>query len=126
MPWIVVGDLDARSADVVQLMKLGAVDILRPSASAEEIVRAVQAAMPNETRQEGRPEREARRRLTALTARERDVLKGLLAGGTNKSIAKDLSLSPRTVETYRAKLMDALGAKSLAELLQFAAQASLD
>ncbi|RZI59935.1 MAG: DNA-binding response regulator, partial [Zymomonas sp.] len=58
--------------------------------------------------------------------REREVLDGLVAGCTNKAIALKLSLSPRTVETHRAHLMDRLGVSTLAELLKLAAEAALE
>jgi FixJ family two-component response regulator len=44
----------------------------------------------------------------------------LVAGGTNKTIARDLGISPRTVEAHRARLMERLGAQSLPELVQIA------
>ena len=49
--------------------------------------------------------------IAALPPREREVLDGLLAGGTNKIIARDLGLSPRTVEAHRARIMERLGAQ---------------
>lgn len=53
-----------------------------------------------------------------LTPREKQVMLGLLAGQSSKEIAKELALSPRTVEFHRAKLMLRYGAKSLVELIQ--------
>ena len=44
-----------------------------------------------------------------MPSREREVLEGLLAGGTNKTIAKDLGIGPRTVEIHRAHAMGRLG-----------------
>jgi FixJ family two-component response regulator len=63
--------------------------------------------------------------IAAMPPRERDVLDGLLAGGTNKTIARDLEISPRTVEAYRARIMERLGAQSLPELVQIAVAAGL-
>jgi two-component system response regulator FixJ len=59
-------------------------------------------------------------RLAALTVREGEVLQALVAGKSNKVIARDLGLSPRTVEAHRAALMDRLGVKSLAEAIRLA------
>lgn len=59
-------------------------------------------------------------RLTHLSARERQVLDELVAGQANKAIAFALSISPRTVEIYRAKLMAKMKAKSLPELVRMA------
>lgn len=122
LPWVVAAALDDRLDAVVRLMKLGAADVLDRNAPLDQLVSAVRAAMPvREVQSEGAPE--ARRKIAELSRREREVLDGLLAGGTNKSIALDLSLSPRTVETYRAQLMDRLGARSLADLLNLAREA---
>ena len=62
--------------------------------------------------------REARRRIGMLSPRERDVLDGLLAGASNKHIARDLQISPRTVEMHRARMVAKLGAASTAEALE--------
>jgi two-component system response regulator FixJ len=59
-------------------------------------------------------------RLAALSNRERDVLSGLVAGRANKQIAYDLGISPRTVEIYRANLMNKMQAGSLSELVRMA------
>ena len=64
-------------------------------------------------------------RIAQLPTRERQVLEGLLDGGTNKSIAKGVGISPRTVEIHRAHLMERLGAKSLSELVAMATAAGL-
>src|SRR5205085_3641308 len=77
----------------------------------------------------GRHEQAARReaerskiqeRLTRLSARERQVLDGLVLGHANKIIAFDLGISPRTVEIYRANVMTKTGANSLPELVRMA------
>ncbi len=68
---------------------------------------------------------EARRQIDRLTAREMDVLDGLLHGKSNKMIALDLQISPRTVEIYRAHLMEKLGTHSLSETLKIAFAAGM-
>ena len=57
-------------------------------------------------------------RLTSLTLRERQVLSLIVAGRANKVIAYELSISPRTVENHRARVMEKLGVKSVAELVR--------
>ena len=64
-------------------------------------------------------------RIASLSTREREVLDGLITGGSNKTIARDLGISPRTVELHRAHLMKRIGAHSLPEVLQTAVVAGL-
>ncbi len=64
-------------------------------------------------------------RLKDLTTREREVLTALVAGHTNKVIARELGISPRTVEAHRATLMDRLGVRSLAEAIRVGIAAGL-
>ena len=59
-------------------------------------------------------------RIGTLSPRERQVLDGLVAGKANKVIAKDLEISPRTVEIYRANVMTKMNAGSLSELVRMA------
>jgi two-component system response regulator FixJ len=63
--------------------------------------------------------------LARLTAREREVLRGLVAGRSNKEVAQALGISPRTVEAYRAGIMDKLGLAGFAELVRFGLAAGL-
>jgi PAS domain S-box-containing protein len=125
LPWIVVGTLDNQLGEVVLLMKHGASNVLPDGAPGESYRAAVQSALPlHDATQAPSGGPTAQQRIAELTLRERQVLDGLVAGGTNKSIALKLGLSPRTVETYRAQLMDRLGVRTLAELLRAAADAS--
>ena len=68
---------------------------------------------------------EAVLRLNVLTAREHDVLEGLVRGFPNKTIAYDLGISARTVEIHRANLMTKLNVRSLSEALRIAFAAGL-
>jgi two-component system response regulator FixJ len=62
----------------------------------------------------------ARSLIATLSAREKQVLDGLVAGHPNKTIAFDLGISPRTVEIYRANVMTKMQAGSLSELVRMA------
>jgi two-component system response regulator FixJ len=64
-------------------------------------------------------------RLASLSRRERQVLAGLVEGQTNKEIARQFELSPRTVEVYRAKLMTKMQASNISELVRFAMRAGV-
>jgi FixJ family two-component response regulator len=67
---------------------------------------------------------EAWERLTRLSLREREVLDRLADGGSNKTIARDLAISPRTIEIHRMKIMGKLGACHAAEAIRIPIDAS--
>ncbi|MBF0622622.1 MAG: response regulator transcription factor [Magnetococcales bacterium] len=60
-----------------------------------------------------------------LSGQEREVLRGIAKGMTNKEIARQMSISPKTVETYRNRIMDKLNLRSIAELSRFAVKLGL-
>jgi two-component system, LuxR family, response regulator FixJ len=106
----------------VEAMKFGAVDFLEKPFDDEVLLQSVRSALREYA---GTAKRQAERadiesRLAALSPRERDVLGGLVAGHANKQIAFDLGISPRTVEIYRANLMDKMKAGSLSDLVRMA------
>jgi len=106
----------------VEAMRFGAVDFLEKPFDDEILLQSVRAALRQQAgaakRQSERAEIEGR--LAALSPRERDVLGGLVAGRANKQIAFELGISPRTVEIYRANLMDKMQAGSLSALVRMA------
>jgi two-component system response regulator FixJ len=106
----------------VEAMRIGAVDFLEKPFDDEVLLETVRAALREHgaqaERRTARAEVEAR--VAALSKRERDVLDGLVAGRANKQIAFDLGISPRTVEIYRANLMNKMQAGSLSELVRMA------
>lgn len=106
----------------VRAMKAGAVDFLEKPFEKAAVVAALEQAL---RRNDGRAELnrladQARAQLNGLTPRERDVLNGLVEGQSNKVIAYDLGISPRTVEIHRANLMSKLGVGSLSDALKIA------
>ena len=127
LPVIVIGETRGNSTVGVQAMKAGAVDFLDVPYRPEQLLDALASAQAGirETAERNETMELARARIAALPVRERAVLDGLLAGGTNKTIARDLGLSPRTVEAHRARIMERLGAQSLPELVQIAVGAGL-
>jgi two-component system, LuxR family, response regulator FixJ len=106
----------------VEAMKLGAVDFIEKPFTDEVLLAAVRAALRQRaTREEVDAERATvAERLATLSARERQVLEGLVSGNPNKTIAHDLGISPRTVEVYRANLMTKMQATSLSDLVRMA------
>jgi PAS domain S-box-containing protein len=122
--------LGASGGDVgfgVRAMKAGAVDFLEEPWTPERLLFAVGTAL-TEIRvaaERTRSRDEPHQRIEALSARERAVLEGLLAGGTNKTIARTLGLSPRTVEIYRARVMETLGTHTLPEAVLIATAAGV-
>lgn len=111
----------------VEAMKIGAADFLEKPFDDEVLLASVRAALQQRGADQKRnAERvEIEGRLAALSNRERDVLSGLVAGRANKQIAYDLGISPRTVEIYRANLMDKMQAGSLSELVRMALVAGI-
>jgi two-component system response regulator FixJ len=106
----------------VEAMKWGASDFLEKPFDDELLLAAVRSAMADQAAdQEVMAQRSAiEQRLAKLSARERQVLDGLIAGHPNKTIAYDLGISPRTIEIYRANVMTKMEAQSLSELVRMA------
>lgn len=126
MPMIIMtGHADVGLA--VAAMKAGAVDFLEKPFDDELLLSAIRVALSRYD-QAGQSQAEAaqiRARAESLSARERQVLEGLLVGHPNKTIAFDLGISPRTVEVHRANVMAKMGAKNLSGLLRMAMLANL-
>jgi len=106
----------------VEAMKIGAADFFEKPFNDDQLVASVRAALQQ---QQGQTKRGAERaeiehRISTLSAREKDVLTGLIEGRANKQIAFDLGISPRTVEIYRANLMNKMEADSLSDLVRMA------
>jgi|SRR6516164_1277836 two-component system response regulator FixJ len=122
---VITGHADVPLA--VEAMKVGAADFFEKPFDDEALLASVRSAL---SRHERDHQRHAERseidaRLASLSSRERDVLKGLVAGHANKQIAFDLGISPRTIEIYRANLMTKMHAASLSDLVRMALVAGL-
>lgn len=104
----------------VAAMKAGAFDFIEKPFEDETLIDAVRRAS---ARADARHEPlsvapEIHQKLGQLTAREQEILTGIVAGLPNKTIAYDLQISPRTVEVHRANIMSKMQAKSLPELVR--------
>jgi FixJ family two-component response regulator len=100
--------------------KAGAVEFLEKPVDDEPLLEAIHHAVRSHVRSRQRlvADRQTSQRFATLSAREREVLSLVVAGRTNKEIARALALSPRTVETHRAHLSAKLQAESLAQLIR--------
>lgn len=112
----------------VQAMRAGAIDFLEKPFEDRALFEALERGFRQLGEKDARTldARAATVRLAVLTPREREVLQGLVRGHPNKTIAYDLSISPRTVEIHRANVMGKLAVHSLSEALRIAFTAGLD
>lgn len=111
----------------VQAMRLGASDFLEKPVLFDQLESSLAAAfdrLNNDNAARMRTDR-ARAKVARLRPREQDVMMGLVEGQPNKVIAYNLGLSVRTVELYRAALMDRLEVQSVADVLKIAYAANL-
>lgn len=109
-------------AIAVRAMKAGAVDFIEKPFAKDALLASIVAAFARSqpTSEPNDLAAVAAQRMASLSTRERQVLEGLVAGHANKVIAARLSVSPRTVEVYRARLMDKMKARNFAELVRLA------
>lgn len=111
----------------VEAMRAGVRDFIEKPFNDETILNAIAGALAlaDAGREKGAEKSEYLARIEGLTARERQVLDGLVAGKANKVIARDLDISPRTVEIYRANVMLKMQADSLSALVRMAMTAGV-
>ena len=123
---VVTGHGDVQMA--VEAMKNGAIDFIEKPFSDELLLQSITRAVEEASFKLDAHAAQSRtvEKLSSLSDREIQVLKGVVQGQANKTIAIELSLSPRTVEVYRAGLMNKMQAKSLAELVRMVMDIDLD
>ena len=104
----------------VTALKKGAVDFIEKPFSDREMLSLIENCLSQERQSRGRLRQDAAvaRNLDQLTAREAEVLELIIAGRLNKQIADDLGISIKTVEVHRARVMEKMKVRSLAELVQ--------
>lgn len=106
----------------VEAMRAGVIDFIEKPFDDEVLMKSIRLAL--DTRAESELQTQERKRfeemLATLSGREKDVLRGVIAGKMNKVIAFELGISPRTVEVYRANVMSKTQANGLSELVRIA------
>ena len=111
----------------VEAMKLGAMDFLEKPFEDERLIAMIEAALrlAEPAAKGDAVAQDIAARVASLSPRERQVMDGLVAGLSNKLIAREYDISPRTIEVYRANVMTKMQANSLSELVRFAMRAGL-
>jgi two-component system response regulator FixJ len=112
-------------ATAVQAMKAGAADFVEKPFVDETLLDAIEGACGRGGAAGAADAVSEKARTAALSVREREVLELLMTGKQNKEVARDLGLSPRTVELHRARMLAKLGVGSLAEAVRLAVRAGL-
>lgn len=103
-----------------EVLKAGAVDFLEKPIDDQLLIVNVSAALDRNARERDAASRSAEReqKMARLTAREREVMQGVAAGKHAREIAAELEISPRTVEVYKARMMEKLQVRNVPELIR--------
>jgi FixJ family two-component response regulator len=115
---IITGHGDVPMA--VQAIKVGALDFIEKPFREQELLDSIQKAIKLDAKnKENRAEQEKwKEAFSALTPREREIVRELVVGKANKLIAYELGISPKTVDFHRANILDKLGVDSVVELVR--------
>lgn len=129
-----VTTMSSRPSDVAEALRLGADGYVLKGSTGDELLEAIEAVLAGKRYFEGRVTELAVQGLTtpsdatalsALSARERQVVTMVVNGRTSAEIAEELHLSPKTVDSYRSRLMAKVGVKDVQGLVRFALRAGL-
>jgi len=115
---VLTGQADVPMA--VEALRNGALDLVEKPFESASLLETVRRALARRSEAQALESAkvEIAERLQSLSSREREVLEGVVAGGSNKEVARTLAISPRTVESYRANIMMKMRASSLSELVR--------
>jgi len=115
---LITGHADVPLA--VSAMRSGAFDFLEKPVDDERLLESIGRALSrsSKARRSVQESRQAAELIAGLTLREREVLDRLVLGMSNKLVAHELGISPRTVETHRARLQTKLKARDLSNLVR--------
>jgi len=114
---------DVRSA--VRAMKLGAVDFIEKPVNDDALIQHIRTAIELDVKKRDAHTRRARldECLAKLSRREREVYELVITGKSSKQIAEDLDLSPKTIESHRAHIMEKMGVSSVWQLIHMSLSA---
>ncbi len=130
----VVLTMSAQPRHVAQALRLGALGYVLKGASAAELIQAIDSVMQGrrflgsdvaDLAVQGLVARDGDAALDALSARERQIIVLVVRGGSSAEIAAALHLSPKTVDSYRSRLMAKIGVSDVPALVRFAIRAGL-
>ncbi|MDM0114975.1 response regulator [Variovorax sp. J22R133] len=112
----------------VQAIQAGAIDFLEKPTTADTLISAVRTALAKgeALRQANAEVALFEQRLAKLSPREREVLVGIVNGRLNKQIAADLGIVEQTVKFHRARIMQRMEARTVAELMHIAARLGIE
>ncbi len=121
---IITGHGDVPMA--VEALKAGAVDFIEKPFRDQVLLDSIQKAveLDSRTRRQWNEARDVRSRLRLLTEREREVMDRLVAGKTNKGVAYELGISPKTADFHRANVLQKVGVNSVVELVRLVQKAT--
>lgn len=119
---VIVYSTDPEPSRIVDVVLMGAMDYLKWPTNIMDLIRrlGLLSARRKTFAELRRKASRSQRLVDTLSRREREVLFGLVKGASNKTIALDLDISPRTIEIYRANMMDKLGVNHLGEAIAIA------
>jgi two-component system, NarL family, invasion response regulator UvrY len=130
----IVLTMSAQPRHVAEALQLGAAAYVLKGASANELLRAIDAVMQRrrflgtdvaQLAVQGLSERDGGDALDSLSARERQIITMVVRGGSSAEIGTQLHLSPKTVDSYRSRLMSKIGVTDVTALVRFAIRAGL-
>jgi two-component system, NarL family, invasion response regulator UvrY len=131
---IIVLTMSAQPRHVAEALQLGAAAYVLKGASADELLKAIDAVIQRrrflgtdvaELAVQGLSERDGDDVMNSLSARERQIITMVVRGGSSAEIGAQLHLSPKTVDSYRSRLMSKVGVSDVPALVRFAIRAGL-